>query len=440
MTKRSKILVVDDDPSIVTQMETFLTGHDFDVITARNLQQAEKKLTNQIDAILLDHSLPDGSGADWVPKAKEICPQVSIVMITGESDVSLIVRAMVSGADNFLVKPVKLHELLVFLEKSIEVRALRQQSARSDRIAITPPFLAGSSKASERMLKLAEIAASSDSVVLLLGESGSGKGMLAQWIHDHSSRSEEAMVQINCSGLSSELLQSEFFGHVKGAFTSAHKDKSGLLELADRGTLFLDECGDLPQDIQPKFLKVLEEKCFKPVGGTRDIWTDFRLICATNRNLEDMILEKTFREDLYFRINVFPIHVPSLRERKTDIPLYIDFFLTTVGRHAKGISPGAVNMLKNYGWPGNMRELRNVIERGAMLAQGRVIDEEHLVGLRDQSSPFSRRNKTLVSLAEHEKTYLQWVLKQVNGDKKQAAEILEISRSTLYRKLDALGF
>jgi DNA-binding NtrC family response regulator len=352
---------------------------------------------------------------------------------------------MKQGAEHFLTKPVELSALLTVLERSITNQRNRQRQAANDSARLRfkiDPFL-GESAAIRQLADRAAKVAASDRPVLILGETGSGKGVLARWLHDHGPRGEQAFVSLNCASLSPALLESEIFGHEKGSFTSATANKPGLLEVADRGTLFLDEIGDMELSIQAKLLKVLEEKCFRRIGEVRDRHVDVRLVAASHQPLGTMIRDKRFREDLYFRISTLPIEVPALRQRREDLPVLVERFLASLGqelgRHGLAASAAALEVLTRYPWPGNIRELRNVLERTVLLSEAQVIEpaDLHFDGLPGadgaDGSPVS------LTLLEMEKRHIVRILAESGGSIPRAAETLDVPRSSLYQKIKKYG-
>ncbi len=430
-----KILLVDDEPGTRFGFSKYLSKFKYDMQAVPTLIEAKKQISSkQYDAILLDLKLPDGNGLEWIPDLREEYPNLAIVVITGHGDVPLAVEAMRRGADHFLVKPVDLSELEIFLRKSLEIGVLRKDHQTRERLKkeFRPYF--GESPAIKDVLELATIAADNDSTILLQGETGTGKGILARWIHEHSNRASNPFVEINCTSLKGELLASELFGHARGAFTSAVKDKQGLIEVANRATLFLDEISDMDLSVQAQFLKVIEEKEFRRVGEVKIRKSEFRLICATNRDLKKEIEEVRFRNDLYFRINVFPIMLPPLRGRGEDIPGFIQYMLESHGARSTDLSPHVSLLLSNYSWPGNIREMRNVIERALLLAQGNPLSVDHFPGL-CASDTSSDTSGTILKLDEVIESHIQSVVQRYGRDKKNAAEALGMTRTTLYRRL-----
>jgi len=426
------VLVVDDDPHVQSLLTEHLAQAGYRPHGVASLGEARRATAERrFSAVLLDLQLPDGNGLDWIPELREEFPDVAVIVVTGHGDIPQAVEAMRRGADHFLTKPVRLQDLETLLRKSIDLRKVHKQySARRRLDRREEPFF-GDSPAMRRVREMVAVAAESDVPVLLRGETGTGKGVLARWIHEHGPRQTGPFVEINCSTLRGELLASELFGHARGAFTSAVDAKEGLIEVADGGTLFLDEIGDMDLGLQAAFLKVLEEKVFRRLGEVRLRRSDFRLICATHQDLEALIETGRFRRDLFYRINVFPIVLPPLRERVEDIPPLVEHLLRTLGAPHPHVSPEVLRLLTAYPWPGNIRELRNVLERALLLARGEPLRPEHFPGL---TAP--RRLPRPASPVEPLETgRVMEVLRQVGGNKKEAARRLGISRATLYRHL-----
>jgi DNA-binding NtrC family response regulator len=321
-------------------------------------------------------------------------------------------------------------ELEVFLRKGLEVRGLRRRSDAQKRLSKHADPCFGESPPMKKLLELASLAAENESPVLLEGETGSGKGVLARWIHERSGRQSMPFVELSCAGLRGELLSSELFGHTRGAFTSAVADRQGLIEVADGGTLFLDEIGELDPGVQPQFLKVLEEKRYRRLGDVRERRSEFRLICASNRDLEAEIEAGRFRADLHFRINVFPISLPPLRERHEDVPALVAHILASLGAHTAVVTPAAMNRLKEHSWPGNVRELKNTIERALLVARGAPLEPEHFTWIEDVSlEPQAFRP------GGSEGDRIREALEAHGGKVEEAAKALGMSRATLYRRL-----
>ena len=432
---KRKVLLVDDDPGIQFGFSKYFSKTGFGIKTVSCLAEARKAVLNQrFDAVLLDLILPDGKGIDWIQELREKHPDIAIVVITGHGEIPLVVEAFHRGADNFLTKPVSLADLDVILKKSLEIGSLRRSHLTTQRLSkkIQPYF--GESTAIKKVLELAHLSTENDSAVILQGETGVGKGILARWIHDHSLNSSAPFIEINCSSLKGELLANELFGHARGAYTSATQDKPGLIEVADGGTLFLDEIGDMALAVQSEFLKVIEEKHYRRLGEITVRRSEFRLICSTNQNLLEKIKEGSFRQDLYFRINVFPIQLPCLRNRMQDFPGLVVYLLKILDSPNLEVSDEVIKLLSSYFWPGNIRELKNVLERALLLARGRPLTPKHFSGL-EMQQPIMDDPDAILSLEEMENSHIRMVLNRFDGDTRKAAQAMGISLATLYRKL-----
>ena len=436
---KPRVLLIDDDPGIVFGFTKYLSKSGYQVVDASCLAEAQEAVsTERFDAVLLDLNLPDGNGLEWIDQLRAGQPDIAIVVITGSGDIPTAVEAMRRGADNFLTKPVDMPELDVYLRKSLEVGTLRRSNLVSQRLSRKDQPFFGGSDAYRQALELASVAAENESVVLLQGETGTGKGVLARWIHDHSTRKDAPFVEVNCSGLKGELLASDLFGHAKGAFTSAVQDRQGLVEVADQGTLFLDEIGDMDLPVQAQLLKVIEEKNYRRVGEVKVRKSNFRLICATNKDLSKEAEEGRFRQDLYFRIFIFPITVPPLRESKEDLPGFVHYFLQLLRTPGQEIPREVMELILAYQWPGNIRELRNVLERAVLLARQNPLSPEHFSCLQvGQQAPSS--GATGMGLGGLEVEHIRKTLASFGGDAARAAAALGISRATLYRKLKKNG-
>jgi DNA-binding NtrC family response regulator len=442
---RNRVLVVDDEPGVRFGLREFLEAKGFEVDEAATCQAAEAMFkSRRPDAAILDYSLPDGNALDLLPRLRALDVTVPQVILTAHGSIDLAVRAVKEGAEHFLTKPVELPTLLVILRRLIEHQRNRQRqiaSGRRDPQGKIDPF-ALPSAAMRALAEDAARVARSDSPVLLLGETGVGKGVLARWLHDHGPRADEAFVDLNCASLSRELLETELFGHEKGAFTGAVAAKEGLLEVAHRGTLFLDEIGDVDAAVQPKLLKVLEEGRFRRLGDVRDREADVRLIAATHQDLAEAVREKRFRSDLYFRISALPLVIPPLRERPDDVAALADTLLERIGddlgRGELSLSPEALEALQAYPWPGNTRELRNVLERAAILSRDEVLvprDLRFSASLEGASPSADSR----LTLEEVERRHIERVLGEEAGHVERAARRLGVPRSSLYERIKRLG-
>jgi DNA-binding NtrC family response regulator len=438
----NKLLIVEDEEAARFGYERYLTKNGYVVSSAATLAEARSAIAaDRFDAIVLDLKLPDGNSMDWLPEIKKAYPALPVIIITGNSDIPTAVKATKYGAEDFLTKPVEMADLAASLQKSLEIGSLRKQALVKNRLNKQEDPYFGSSRTVVEVMEHAAVAAANDTVVLILGETGTGKGVLAKWIHSHSERSTEAFVEVNCSSLKGELLRSELFGHSKGAFTSAIKDREGLIEVADGGTLFLDEIGDMDMEVQTQLLKTIEEKSFRRLGENHLRLSDFRIICATNRDLLKETETGKFRNDLYYRICVFPVRMPSLRERTEDLPGLCGQILTEFGYPHLPVSGPVLQLIESYPWPGNIRELRNMLERACLLARGREILPEHLPGLNLKPivAPQGGNGLHLVNLDEMENLHIKSVLEHCRGDKYKASSILGISLSSLYRKLTKIS-
>ena len=442
-----RVLLVEDDESSRKYVARELTEARYHVTTAPDLTTARDVLREEtFHLALLDVHLPDGSGLDLLAEIKESAPATGVVMLTGHATVEEALRAMKSGALDFLRKPFKFVELEAVLEKVVQKQTLERSNTALQRevarIHPTDGFIGQHAAVRELLHMLARVA-ETESTVLIRGESGVGKELVARAVHRRSPRSRQPFVVVDCASLHENLLQSELFGHEKGAYTGAVRLKHGLFEVADRGTIFLDEIGELTPQLQVKLLRVLETGVFRRVGGTADIRVDVRVIAATNRSLEVMMKDGLFREDLYYRLNVFSLQIPPLRERVDDVPILVEHFVRnsnlTQKRGAR-VSEAAMQVLLRYPWPGNVRELENVIERALILCDAGVIEPEHLpLGVRlEPSFRATDEDRRLVTLEEVERRYVKRVLEECKGHRHNAASILGISERNLYRKLKEL--
>jgi DNA-binding NtrC family response regulator len=451
---RRTVLVVDDEHLIRAWLEVHLGDAGYRVITAENAAAARGAFEEAApDAALLDLRLPDEGGMHLLREFMEADGSLVAIMLTAHGDIGTAVEAIKLGAYHFLEKPPKPEDLLVTLAKGLEARALKRTVSglrRQTGWQFASVEIVGRSSAMQRIVDLVgKVAASEGTTVLLRGESGVGKEIVARAIHARSARNGFPFLEINCTALPETLLESELFGHERGAFTDAKERKPGLLELADRGTVLLDEIGDLPPASQAKLLRFLETRAFKRVGGVRDIAVDVRIIASTNRDLETGVRDGSFRRDLFFRLNVVPITIPPLRERPEDVePLarhFVAAITTAIRRPARAISQEALAMLERYAWPGNVRELKNVIERAVILEEGAEILAAHLP---DELKPGSRVSDLApgfrlppggINLEGLEKDLILQALAQTHGNKTRAAELLGLTRDTLRYRVEKYG-
>jgi len=444
-----RLLVVDDEPSTRFGAREFFAARGWTVLEASSAAEFWERLEDfRPDVVVLDYRLPDATALDLLPPLRERFPHLPAIILTGFGSIDLAVRAMQCGASQFLTKPVNLPALADLIERiDQEQRVSRAWLAtqQKEKRSSPDPFL-GQSRVVRQLETQARRVAAADSPVLLCGETGTGKGVLARWLHNHSRRASQPFVDVNCAALGGELLQSELFGHEKGAFTGALERKPGLLELAHGGTLFLDEIGDMEIPVQAKLLKVVEEQRFRRLGGVVDLKVDVRVISATHHDLEQAVERRAFRSDLYYRIATVVLRLPPLRERKEDIPLLAAALLRQLPPGPRGgswqLSPDGVDALVAYDWPGNIRELRNVLERATLLAEGSTVTAQHLAFTTRANEPASKRTGEIelpLPLAEVEKRHILRVLEAVDGDVARAAEWLGVPRSTLYQRLQRYG-
>ncbi len=384
---KPRVLVVDDEPNMVASLEIVLREErGYDVIASLSGEEALEKADLTIDLALVDLSMPGRDGISVLKELKKLNPDMEVIIMTAYSTVKSAVEAVKSGAFDYLVKPFEMEELLTCLDKALDARmkkkALEDSSACEPGGYTSSPMIIGRSSQIKKVIQLINVASRADSNVLITGESGTGKELAAQAIHAGSERRLRPFVSLNCAALPTTLLESELFGYKKGAFTGAYKSRIGLFRQADGGTLFLDEIGELPLEVQSKLLRVVETKEVFPLGGTESEPADVRIVCATNKNLEQEVKEGRFREDLFFRINVFHIHIPPLRDRREDIPYLIEHLLIRKSRQLrvprKHLSREAFRALMEYDYPGNVRELENIIENAYLMAEGNQIEKEHL--------------------------------------------------------------
>jgi DNA-binding NtrC family response regulator len=389
----ARILIVDDEEIVIRSCLRILDGSDFLVEAAQDGREALRKVEeNPYDVIILDIMMPHMDGLEVLRRVKETHPNVDVIMVTGLSQIDTAVQAMKLGAFDYISKPFEPDELKLVVQRALERRRLLQENLTlKSEVSSKYRFenIVGSSPQMQAVYRLIAQCAPTSSTILITGESGTGKELIARAIHYNSLRKDKPFVPVDCNALSENLLESELFGHVKGAFTSAVTNKKGMFEVADSGTLFLDEIGNISLSIQAKLLRVLQEREFRAVGDTRTQTANFRLITATNKDLNAMVAAGTFRDDLFYRINIFPIHAPALRERKDDIPPlayhFLKQFSAELGKKITDISEGALSTLVNYSWPGNVRELENVMHRAAILTNDNVIRQAHLVNIVDPS-------------------------------------------------------
>ena len=442
----ARILVVDDEPKMRALLSMALAAEGMDVAEAGSAEAALDALGrgDAFSLMVTDVRMPGMSGLDLVRRARQEKPGLECIVMTAHADAGTGVEAMRNGAFEYVTKPFEMDEMILLIRSALEKGRLREEVTELrgretgryhlDRII-------GDSKPMQEVIRQARMVAKRDTIVLVRGKSGTGKELIARGIHAESGR--EAFVAVNCGAIPENLLESELFGHEKGSFTGAHAQKTGFFERAGNGTIFLDEIGDVTAAMQVKLLRVLQEREFTRVGGSRVIRTQARVVAATHRNLEEEVKKGTFREDLYFRLNVFPIYVPSLVGRIEDVPAMVDAFLPRFG-HGAGLAEGVMSRLMEYSWPGNVRELENCLERAVIIASGKPVEvahlPEHIRQKRVLETPSAfRLPETGLSLDELEKSLLLQALEMTGGNKTKAAGLLGITRRALYSKMHTHG-
>ena len=443
------VLLVDDEDLIRWSLRERLKKDGYEILEAETGSAALEQLRQGVDLVLLDYRLPDIDGLSVLREVKRIDPDILVILLTSFVNVETAVEAMKLGAFHFANKPFNLDEISALVGRALETTRLRRE-VRQLRANEARPYslraIVGESDAMEDLRQMvAKVAASPASTVLLTGESGTGKDLVAKTIHYSSARANRPFMNITCSALPEQLLESELFGHERGAFTDARMQKRGLLESADGGTVFLDEIGEMAPGLQAKLLRVLEEKSFRRLGGASDIRVDVRLIAATNRNLEDEVAKHRFRADLFFRLNVLPIAMPALRTHADDIPLLVEYFIdsfnTEFRKRVLGATPAAYTVLQAYGWPGNVRELRNVIERAMLLSDGERLDARDFSAM---AKPVGADNDfelpaTGVDLEQIERTLLVQALRRCNGNQTRAGALLGLNRDQIRYRIEKYG-
>ncbi len=451
----AKILVVDDDQGMREFLEIMLTKEGHDVTSAVDATKALNRCKkDHFDLILTDLKMPKVDGIEFLKSVKDVSPETMVILITAYASPETAVSAMKEGAYDYIEKGIDVEELKSIISGALDKKGVGETDALFIKVvedAVSFSNMIGKSRGMLNVYKDIKKVAETPTNVLILGESGTGKELVAKAIHENSPRKKMPFTVVNCGGVPESLLESEFFGHMKGSFTGAHVDKPGLFEIAKNGTIFLDEIGELPPYLQVKLLRVVQEKTFRRVGGAEDIKVDVRIISATNKNLEKKVKDGSFREDLFYRLNVIPIHVPPLRERKEDIPVltkhFIEKYSTAFGKEIKTISSYAMELLMNYPFPGNVRELENIIERSVALETSNIILPENLLisGNIQDVSDFSDVNipddgiDLNDEVAKYERCLIEEALKKVKGSKTKAAEMLRVSFDSLRYRIEKLG-
>jgi two-component system response regulator AtoC len=433
----SAVLIVDDQDDLRFTLSKIVKKQGYSVTTAASGADALDVLRSSvIDMVFLDIGLPDGSGIDLIHAIKEIGDDIDIVMLSGINEAKTAVESLRAGAVDYIVKPFDIIEFKAILNRILQARLMGKRATLEHRDMGIESII-GSSPPMIRVKKAIAMGSEVDSAILITGETGTGKELTARAIHESRPGQKGVFVKVDCGTLSSSLIESELFGYEKGAFTDASRDKKGLVEVANGGTLFLDEIGNLPIELQPKLLRLIEESTFRRVGGLKDIQVKIRIIAATNVDIEEQIDRGTFREDLYYRLNVLPIPLPPLRDRGEDILLLADFFLhdlqNELKKNFRGFTPEACTKMLHHDWQGNIRELRNLIEREVIFTQKGWISLASLTA--NSQSPPAKNTNVLLSLRDMEQQYIKKVLNSVNNNKSKAARILGISRTTLREKL-----
>ncbi len=454
MTVTTRTLVIDDEPMMRITIRDALAAEGYDVETAATGEKGLDILRDRrVDILITDLRLPDTDGIRILHEAKILNPEIQVILITAYGSIDSAVTAMKEGACDYLTKPFSMDELLLMIKRFIRMKHLEEENL-SLRKRVEERFglegLVGKSPSMLRVYELIETVAPTDATVLIHGESGTGKELVANAIHLQSPRKNVSFIKVNCAALPETLLETELFGHEKGAFTGALRQRKGRFESADGGTLFLDEIGDLPSSVQVKLLRVLQERQFERVGGNQTLSVDVRLVCATQKDLKEELQKGAFREDLYYRLNVVPIVLPPLRERPEDILLLMDYFVEKfsrkMGKEIIAVSKEAKSLLLKYSFPGNIRELENMLERAIALIKGTVIQAhdlpDEIVGKTSPATVICEKIGGTEPLGDavhlFEKEYIQCVLEKTKGKKGQAADILGISRKSLWEKIKGL--
>lgn len=442
------ILIIDDEPIIRKLLARMMELEGYEVFQAADRASGLKLLTAKTPQLVLcDVFLPDGNGVEMVKEIKELQPETEVILLTAHGNIPDGVQAIKNGAFDYITKGDDNNKIIPIISRAME--KINSRPAQPSGSTVVPvresafDTVLGHSRGLQQVIQLARKVAVTDVPVLLTGETGTGKEVFAQAIHNGSARAKQPFVAINCSAFSKELLESEIFGHKAGAFTGALKDKKGLFEEANHGTIFLDEIGEMAYGLQAKLLRVLETGEYIKVGDTKPTKIDVRIVSATNRNLKEEIANSNFREDLYFRLSVFHLHLPPLRERREDIPelaaVFLKFFAAKMGKQVKGFAADCQAWMQSYAWPGNVRELRNVIERALIICDDYITLDDMPLDFRSSTLSGSAADGDDFELAEAEHRHIQRVLQYTKGNKAEAARLLKIGLTTLYRKIEEYG-
>ena len=445
---KGNILIVDDDIEMCKTVEKYLQLHGFKVTWVTSAKDAMVLIEKELyDTVLTDLRMPQMDGIDLCAHIGESQPDIPIILMTAFGSLETAIRAIRAGIYDFITKPIEMEILSLTLDRAVSHRRLKGQiQLLNDMVLKSRPSgdIVGASVSMEKLFNKLDVIRDSEISVMLAGESGTGKDLVAKMIHNDSQRKNGPFVPVNCAALPEMILESELFGHTRGAFTDAKTTRKGMFLLAEGGTLFLDEIGELPLSLQPKLLRALEELKIRPIGSDKEIPVNVRIITATNKNLEKAIKDGDFREDLFYRVNVMELIIPPLRERGTDIVLlakyFMEHFSQRSGKKVNDISQPVIERLLNYSWKGNVRELKNIMERAVALTRhNQIVLEDLPEAIRSfQSKTYSDENSNfidLISMDKIEQQYIEFVLKKVDGNKKRAADILGFDRRTLYRKL-----
>lgn len=439
---KAQVLIVDDEEGIRESLSQIIEDDGYETVTVSSGEDAIKAVQETLpDLVLLDIWMSGIDGIQTLQEIKAMHPDLPVIMISGHANIESAIKATKMGAYDLLEKPLSLDKVLLSVQRALEKKNLEMENRALRENLFRRWKLVGESLKMKLLEEQIRMAAASNSRVLILGESGSGKELVAHLLHDYSSRTNGFFVEVNCAAIPQELIESELFGHEKGSFTGAFERKKGKFELADKGTLFLDEIGDMSLQTQAKVLRVIETQEFQRVGGNKNIKVDVRIISATNKDLAEEVKKGSFREDLFFRLNVIPIKVPALRERLEDIPLLVDHFLDILaveyGQQKKSISPEALSTLQNHAWPGNIRELRNVLERLVIMTPAKVIPHVDILASETPRSDYFGFTTLKDARDAFEKEFIARKLKENSWNVSKTAEVLGIERSNLHRKIKA---